>query len=176
MPQEQGTTALFDDCRAMDFDKRLERAVGRGRQIREARHHTQAARAMSEEELRSLHSRYRLDLSEHIESCLRKLADFFPGFRFETIIGEDGWGGKISRDDVVGRGSSLETRYSRFEMVIRPFSSTRIVELAGKATIQNKEAFNRTHFQFLTEADPESFAEMIDLWALEYAELYAART
>ena len=159
----------------MEFEKRLERAIGRGRQVRDARNRTDTRQQMTEEELRSLHSRYRLELSEHIESCLRKIADYFPGFRFETLVGEDGWGAKISRDDVVGRGS-LETRYSRFEMVIRPFSSARIVELAGKATIQNKEAFNRTHFQFLMEVDLESFTEVIDLWAVEYAELYAART
>ena len=60
-------------------------------------------------------------------------------------------------------------------MLIRPFSSSHIVELVGKATIRNKEAFNRTHFQFLREVDVDSFTELIDLWILEYAELYAAR-
>ena len=160
----------------MDFEKRLERAIGRGKEVRENRSRARTERAMTEEELRSLHSKYRLDLSEHIEGCLRKLADYFPGFRFETLVGEEGWGAKISRDDVVRRGGSLETGYSRFEMVIRPYSSTRIVELAGKATIQNKEAFNRAHYQFLLEVDLDSFTELVDLWALEYAELYAART
>ena len=65
--------------------------------------------------------------------------------------------------------------YSRFEMVIRPLSSAHIVELAAKATVRNKEIFNRSHFQFLNQVDVDSFSEMIDLWALEYAEQFAAR-
>jgi hypothetical protein len=160
---------------AMNFEERLERAIGRGQQIRESRTRSHAQRQMSDEEFRALHSKYRLDFSEHIESCLRKLADYFPGFRYETLVGEEGWGAKISRDDVRGR-AALSNLYSRLEMVIRPYSATRIVELAGKATIHNKEAFNRTHFQFLTEVDPESFTDTVDLWAVEYAELYAARS
>jgi hypothetical protein len=31
------------------------------------------------------------------------------------------------------------------------------------------------HYQLLTEVHMEQFAEMIDLWVLEFAELYAAR-
>ena len=41
--------------------------------------------------------------------------------------------------------------------------------------IHNKEVFNRTHFQFLAEADLDSFRELIDLWVLEYAEQFAAK-
>ena len=160
----------------MDFDTRLQRAIGRGRQTKNAQGREQARDQLSEEELKSLHSRYRLDLSEHVEQCLRKLADNFPGFRFQTLVGDDGWGAKISRDDFSGRGAQRENLFSRLEMVIRPFTSTRIIELAAKGTIQNKEAFNRTHFQFLAEADTEAFQDVIDLWVVEYAELYAART
>lgn len=160
----------------MDFDKRLEHAVERGRQTRDARGRAQAEQAMSEEDMRNLHSRCRLELSEHIESCLRKLADHFLGFRFETVIGEDGWGAKVSRDDIVGgRGGQPRNLYSRLEMVIRPFTSSHIVELVAKGTIRNKEVLTRTHFQFLSQVDVDSFREMIDLWILEYAEKYAAR-
>ena len=161
----------------MDFDKRLERAITRGQQTREEQGRLQAERAMTEEELRTLHSRYRLDLSEHIESCLKKLADHFLGFRFETVVSEDGWGARISRDDVhLSPGRPVENRYSRLEMVIRPYSSTHIVELAAKGTIHNKEIVNRHHYQLLSQVDVDSFAELIDLWVLEYAEQYAAKT
>jgi hypothetical protein len=60
-------------------------------------------------------------------------------------------------------------------MLVRPFSSTHIIELAAKATVRNKEIFNRSHFQFLNQIDVDSFRELIDLWALEYAEQFAAR-
>ena len=160
----------------MDFDKRLERAISRGQQTRQAQGREEARKQLSEAELRALHSRYRLDLSEHIEQCLRKLADHFPGFRFQTIVGDEGWGAKISRDDFRTRAGQRENLYSRLEMVVRPFRPTPILEVAAKGTIQNKEAFNRTHFQFLSEVDLEAFGELIDLWVLEYAELYAART
>jgi hypothetical protein len=49
------------------------------------------------------------------------------------------------------------------------------LELSAKGTIRNKEVYNRTHYQRLTEADPKTFVEMIDLWILEYAELYAVK-
>ena len=159
----------------MDFDKRLEKAIDRGRQTRAAKGEKQAQEAMSAEDLKNLHSKCRLDLSEHIEACLKKLADHFPGFRYQSIISEDGWGAKISRDDFRGGRSASNNFYSRFEMVVRPFSSAHIVELAAKATVRNKEVFNRSHFQFLNQVDVDSFSELIDLWALEYAEQFAAR-
>jgi hypothetical protein len=161
----------------MEFEKRLERAIERGQHTRDAKSRRQAEAAMTEEELKSLHAKYRLELSEYIESCLRKLADHFPGFRFSTIVGEDGWGAKVSRDDIgVTPGRQRENYYSRLEMLIRPYSSAHIVELTAKGTIRNKEVITRTNYQFLSQVDAESFTELIDLWILEYAELYAART
>jgi hypothetical protein len=59
-------------------------------------------------------------------------------------------------------------------MTIRPFSSYHVVDLSAKATIRNKEVFNRNHFEKVEEADPTTFVELIDVWVLEYAELYAA--
>ena len=160
----------------MDFQQRLEKAIERGQRTGNARARETAEQAISEKELARLHSQYRLELSESIETCLKQLADHFPGFRFETIIDEHGWGAAVSRDDVrVQRGAGRTTYFSRLEMVIRPASSYHVLDLAAKATIRNKEIFNRSHFQRLTEVDLTSFSEMIDLWILEYAELYAAK-
>jgi hypothetical protein len=159
----------------MDFDKRLEKAIDRGCQTRAAEGQKQANDAMSIEDLKNLHSKCRLDLSEHIETCLRQLADHFPGFQFQSVVSEEGWGAKISRDDYVGGRGDVNNLYSRTEMLIRPFSSTHIIELAAKATVRNKEIFNRSHYQFLNQVDVDSFRELIDLWALEYAEQFAAR-
>ncbi len=161
----------------MDFNQRLEKAIERGQRTGDARAEVQAEKALSEKELQRVHSLYRLELSERIERCLAQTADHFPGFQFETVVGERGWGAAVSRDDInVTRGSGRTNYFSRLEMVIRPFSSYHVLELAAKATIRNKELFNRSHFQKLTEVDLTSFTEMIDIWVLEYAELYAAKS
>ena len=159
----------------MDFQERLQRAVERGPQARDTRSRESAAKALSEEESRSLHSQYRLELSERIGECLAELVDQFPGFQLESIVGEDGWGAVVSRDDIaLGESGQSENLYSRMQMLIRPFSKGRIVEMVAKATIRNREEFNRTRYQMLGQVDLESFAENIDLWVLEYAERYSA--
>ena len=158
----------------MDFDKRLEKAIERGRRLGDAREQAQRSRALTEQEFQRLHSQYRLDLSEQIERCLRQLADRFPGFQFETIVGERGWGAAIRRDDLRLGAGQRNTLFSRLELLIRPFSEYHVLELAAKATVHNREMFNRSQYQPLAEADPTTFSEMIDNWSLEYAELYAA--
>jgi hypothetical protein len=161
----------------MDFQQRLEKAIERGHKTGSARARAETQKALTENQLQRLHSQYRLQLTDRIEDCLKRLGDQFPGFRFETIVDDRGWGAAIRRDDIHlrpgGKGSKL---YSRLEMVIRPPSSYHVLDLAAKATIRNKELFNRSHFQPLTEVNLESFGEMIDLWVLEYAELYAAKS
>ena len=159
----------------MEFQERLQRAVERGQQARDTRSREAAAKALSEEESRSLHSQYRLDLSERIGEYLGQLGDQFPGFQFESIVGEDGWGAVVNRDDIALSESGQATNlYSRMQILIRPFSEGRIVEMVTKATIRNREVFNRSRYQMLGQVDLESFSENIDLWVLEYAELYSA--
>eukprot|EP00913_Durusdinium_trenchii_P008796 g8262.t1 len=119
---------------------------------------------MNEEDLRTLHSKCRLDLSEHIEKCLKALADRFPGFRFQTVVEEAGWGARINRDDlVVGRGKRSDNRYSRFEMLIRPFSSTHIIELVAKGAIRNKEVISRSHYHVFRAKAVSHMARQEDL-------------
>ena len=140
-----------------------------------ARAKAEAQRALSEKELQRLHSQYRLELSEHIERCLRQLTDRFPGFRFETIVDTRGWGAAIGREDLrLKPAQRKRTCFSRLEMLIAPVSSSFILELTAKAAVCNRELFSRTHYQRLTEFDLKSFTDMIDLWVLEYAEHYAA--
>lgn len=83
-------------------------------------------------------------------------------------------GAAISRDDLSLDGGKRLTFYSRLEMTVRPFSHLHVLELTAKGTIRNKEAYNRSHYHGLAKADVKSFNELIDLWVLEYAELYAA--
>lgn len=159
----------------MDFNERLEKAIQRGQRLGEDRAAAAAKKALSEEELRRLHSQYRLELSEHIEHCLKRLPDHFPGFRLESLVGEKGWGAAVSRNDLRIMPEGRKEFYSRLEMTIRPFSSYHVVELVARGTIGNKEIFNRSQYQKLTEVDANKFRELVDVWVLEYAEQYAAQ-
>ncbi|QDT42423.1 hypothetical protein Pan241w_25070 [Gimesia alba] len=158
----------------MDFEKRLQHAINKGRAAKNEEIQEAVGKKMSEEEFRNLHLKYRLELTDHIDGCLRKLADHFPGFQFKTLMEEEGWGSRITRDDVsLGAGRKAQSLYTRLEMVVRPFTETHIIELVAKATIRNKETFNRSHYQFVAEADMDSFQDLVDLWVLEFAEQFS---
>lgn len=161
----------------MDFEQRLEKAVARGAKRGAGRAEAESQRALTEEELKRLHSDQRLALSEHIEACVSKLTNHFPGFRSETVMDERGWGAAVSRDDFSrGGATGRQNVYSRLEMTVRPFSSLHVLELAAKGTIRNKEIFHRTHFQPIPEVELEKFLALVETWSLEYAELYAAKS
>lgn len=159
----------------MSFDDQLRRAIERGHMRSEAKAHEAVQKAMTEEEFKRLHSTHRLELSDHIESCIRRLANHFPGFRFETMLGDRGWGAACYRDDLQITRGTRSSVYSRLEVTVRPYSQTlHVLELTGKGTIRNKEVFNRTWFESLEELSIEKFRDLIDAWVLEYAELFAA--
>ncbi|MCA8993897.1 MAG: hypothetical protein KDA88_18065 [Planctomycetaceae bacterium] len=160
----------------MDFDARLRKAIERGTKTRARQDELAQQQELTEEELRQLHSGFRIELSDHIENCLRSLVDHFPGFDFSTVVGDEGWGARIRRDDIdfaaKRPGASL---YSRFEMLITPFRpGGTILEVAVKGTVRNREVINRKHFEKLTDVDIDLFRELIDQRALEYAEHYSA--
>ena len=157
------------------FDDRLEAAIQRGR--RRGKDEQAAARrdAMSDEELKQLHTSYRLSLSDRIESAVRRLCNHFPGFQQETLFGEKGWGAACSRDDLSLDRGRRSTRYSRLEMTIRPLGEYMVLELKGKGTIANKEIYNRSHFVDLVDVDVTEFERLIDAWVVEYAEQFATQ-
>jgi hypothetical protein len=159
----------------MDFQQRLQKAIERGQQTNVARVQAERDRVLNEKELQRLHAQFRLELSERIETCLVKVADQFPGFQLESIVDQRGWGAAISRDDLRLDPSGHTSSYSRLEMLIRPFSASHVLELACKAAIQNREVFNRSQYQRLADADLTLFIQMIDNWALEFAEQYAGK-
>ena len=74
----------------------------------------------------------------------------------------------------MARGGKRGSDYSRLELTIRPYSHLHVLELTSRGTIRNKEVFNRSHYEPIEDADPAKFAELVDLWVLEFAELYAA--
>ena len=160
----------------MSFDDRLRQAIERGQKRGEDAARDAAAKALTEDEYRRLHSQLRLSLSDQIESCIKRLPNFFPGFQYETMYGDRGWGGACFRDDLAFSRGVRTTTYSRLEVTIRPYSSLHVLDLAAKGTIRNKEAFNRNYFEELATADQQKFHDLIDAWVLEYAEMYAART
>lgn len=160
----------------MDFNDRLQKAIERGERRGSAEAEAARRKALSEEELRQLHTQYRLQLSEHIERVMEALPNHFPGFRLETIYGERGWGAGVRRDDIRIVSGRRSDEYSRLELTIRPLSSVMVVDLSGKGTIRNKEAFTRSYFEKIEDVDPQKFEQVIDAWVLEYAEMYAAQS
>lgn len=159
----------------MDFNQRLQRAVERGQSRRDAELRAQSQAAMTEEQLRALHSQSRLELSDHFEAGLHKLADTFPGFAFQTVATPDGFGAKVSRDDLRSRGGKpLTHEYSHLEFLIRSYSPRHVFEVSCRGAIANKEVLQRTHYQVLDRLDMDTFREQVDHWILEYAEKFAA--
>ena len=109
-------------------------------------------------------------------SAIHRVADHFPGFQHESIFGEVGWGSAVSRDDLRSEGGRRNNQYSRLEMVIRPYSALRVLDLKGKGTVLNRELFNRSYYVPVADVDIAEFEQMIDSWAIEYAEMYAAKS
>src|SRR6185369_6930845 len=158
----------------MSFDDRLRQAIERGQQRSDHLAREAAAKAWSEDEYRRQHSQVRLTLSEHIESCVKRLPNYFPGFQYETMYGDRGWGGACFRDDLILTRGNRTTNYSRLEITVRPYTSFHVLDLAAKGTIRNREVFNRNYFEELATADEPKFLGLVDTWVLEYAEIYAA--
>jgi hypothetical protein len=158
----------------MEFRQRLQKASERGQRARDAKLTEAAAKALSEEECRRLHSQYRLPLCEHVEQCLRELTDNFPGFRVQAIVDESGWGAEAIRDDIGVTAGRRGSFFSRLQIVVRPFNKYHVLDLVAKGAVRNKETFSRNHYQPLDNVELDRFNELVELWVLDYAEMYAA--
>lgn len=161
----------------MDFEKKLEQAIERGQTRRSASKDAKKQAEHSREDLRNQHNEFRLNLSEHIEHALQKLAQHFPGFQYETLYGHRGWGGAIARNDIdLGPDGKTGTFFSRLEITVRPQNEFNVVNITGKGAIRDKEIFSWNHFEDITAARQADFEAMIDTWVLEFAEQYSARS
>lgn len=159
----------------MDFNQRLKQAIQRGERTRENRGRAALERELTEEDLRRMHSEYRLVVSEHIEEGLKRLADHLPGFDFKTVVSDEGWGGRLTRDDLkLSPGKQPASLYSRLEILITPFTAAGLLDVSIKGTVRNREVINRKHYQKLPEVDLDTLQELIDQRILEFAELYSA--
>lgn len=157
-----------------DFEDRLKRAIQRGEQRRQTNEDSARQKQWTEDELKNQHSRLRLEISEHIEQCIEKMTGYLPGFQTETIYGERGWGAACSRDDFRAQDSGKRSNdYSRLEITVRPMTEYHVIDLAGKATIRNKEAFRRNFFRKIQDVETSEFRDLIDAWVVEFAELYS---
>jgi hypothetical protein len=157
----------------MDFEQRLQKAIQRGERTREMSQQENQKRAATEEELHDLHTATRIELSEYMENCLKQVGESFPGFQFRNLVSDEGWGGKITRDDLQLSNKQKVNVFSRFEIFVRPYTPGHLIDVVAKSTIRNKELFNRHHFQQLSQLDLDSFRALIDLWVLEFAEAFA---
>ena len=158
----------------MTLDDKLQQAIQRGKDRARARSEHDERRQMDAEEIRRLHSNHRLHLSEYIEESLKKLPHHLPGFRYETVYGERGWGAACSRDDFGLRNGTRANFFSRIEITVRQQSSFPILEIATKGTVRNKEAMSRSQYQNLEDLDEALLKETIDRWIVEFVELYTA--
>jgi hypothetical protein len=159
----------------MSFDDRLAKAIERGNKQRTTAGQERVTAQMTEEQFRTLHSQGRVELSERIEQALQKLAHAFPGFEYKTIVTPEGWGAKISRDDIVlARRQGVSQLYSHLELLVKPYTPTRILELISRGAIRNKEVLARSHYQQLQDLNLVAYSELLDQWILEFAEKYAA--
>ncbi len=84
-----------------EFEDRLKAAIQRGHQRGKIEQAETANAKQQAELLRRQHTKIRLELSEHIESVIKKMTDYFPGFRYENVFGESGWGAACWRDNLV---------------------------------------------------------------------------
>ena len=159
-----------------DFESRLESAISRGRQRATHQASEERKKELTEEEKRRLHTTHRLTLSERIERVIQRVADHFPGFLQESMYGEVGWGAACFRDDLRIEQGRRTNQYSRLEMVIRPHSDSNVLDLKGKGTVLNRELFNRNFFAPISDVNVSEFENLIDAWAIEYAEVYAAKS
>jgi hypothetical protein len=161
--------------RNSDFEDRLRRAIERGQRRRDDHQAAEQQAKLTESQLKDLHTSYRLILSEHIEHNLKRIPEILPGFRFELVYGDRGWGGAVSRDDFVAMTPGQRSnRFSRLEVTVRPYSDAHILDLSGKATVRDRGVFNRNHYEPLSQADPQAFRKLVDAWTVEFAELYSA--
>jgi len=160
----------------MDFEDKLQQAIQRGQERNVARSSAEKQVAETKEDIRNRHNAFRLSLSDHIEECLKQMANHFPGFEYETLYGAKGWGGAMSRNDIDrgpdGRAGSF---FSRIELTVRPQNEFNVVNIVGKGTIRDKEIFAWNHFEDISEASQESLEQMLDKWVLQFAEQFAAR-
>ena len=159
----------------MSFEDQLKKAISRGQQQGSSRREHDEKEALSADALKNRHNEYRLKTSEYIESGVRKLEEHFPGFKFETLFGDRGWGGAVSRDDITrGKTGKSGSFYSRLEITVRPINEYNVLNICGKGTIQNKEEFNWNFFREISDVSLEEFTEKVDTWILVYAEKFAS--
>lgn len=158
-----------------EFEDRLKNAVARGASRAESLQSAEERKRQEAEELRRLHTKYRLELSDHIEQVTKKLIDMFPGFRHQTVFGDAGWGSACVRDDLVIEKGTRSNKYSRFEIVVRPFNEFNVLDLQAKGTIADRELMSRSLYQPVSQVDLSRFRTAVDDWVVAYAELYAMK-
>ena len=159
----------------MGLDDQLEKAILRGRERNASKLDSEKQRLLTAEEIRNRHNLFRLNLSEYIEESLKKLAQHFPGFDYETIYGERGWGGALYREDLArGPSGRAGAYFSRVEITVRPQNEFNVVNIAGKGTVKDKEIFTWNHFKDISESTDDEFQQTIDSWIIQYAEQFAA--
>jgi hypothetical protein len=158
-----------------EFEERLKNAVTRGSSRAESLQAAEERKRQEAEELKRLHTKYRLELSEHIEHAIKKLIDMFPGFRYQSVFSDAGWGSACLRDDLIIEKGTRSNKYSRLEIVVRPVNEFNVLDLQAKGTIADRELMTRSLYHPIAQVDMTKFRKAVDDWIVAYAELYAMK-
>lgn len=158
-----------------EFEERLKNAVARGSSRAESLQAAEERKRQEAEELKRLHTKYRLELSEHIEHAIKKLIDMFPGFRYQSVFSDAGWGSACLRDDLIIEKGTRSNKYSRLEIVVRPVNEFSVLDLQAKGTIADRELMTRSLYHPIAQVDITKFRKAVDDWIIAYAELYAMK-
>ena len=163
------------DERTMSFEDQLRKAISRGQDQGTSRREANEQEQLNADALKNRHNQYRLQVSDHIEVGVKKLCEHFPGFTYETIYGDRGWGGAVYRDDITrGISGKSGSFYSRLEITVRPINEFNVLNISGKGTVHNREQFNWNFFREIQEVSIDDFKEKVDSWILVYAEKFAS--
>ncbi len=106
-----------------DFEQRLIDAIKRGKNVAAGKAAAAASSGVDRRATTPLAHQVSLELCEHIERCMAKIPDHFPGFKIENVVSDRGWGTAVVRDDVQLKSGERGTAYSRCEVTVRPYSS-----------------------------------------------------
>lgn len=158
-----------------EFEERLKNAVARGSNRAESLQAAEERKRQEAEELKRLHTKYRLELSEHIEHAIKKLIDMFPGFRYQSVFSDAGWGSACLRDDLIIEKGTRSNKYSRLEIVVRAVNEFSVLDLQAKGTIADRELMTRSLYHPIAQVDMAKFRKAVDDWIVAYAELYAMK-
>ena len=126
---------------------------------------------MTKKELQRLHSQARLELASTSSAACGSWPTAFPAFASRRSWIRAAGARRISRDDLrLRRGTAATSCFSRLEMLITPITPRRCWNWPPKARSATARSSAARNISVSPSPHMPVFANLIDLWVLEYAE------